>query len=173
MIHAINFTTVCQSSYKFEVRFWTFNMTVYKQPAVLSLFYPYNKCNANIHITKLYKFWIFVMVAILKILNGSYHKTSWNVLTFCTIVYTAGHQYTKFHADVNMQTKVITIWSFKWWPFWKFLMTAITITRWYVLTFCMICYIAGHQYTQFHANIHMQTKVISILNFRWWPFLFF
>ena len=44
------FTTVCQSSYKFEVRFWTFNMTVYKQPAVLSLFYPYNKCNANIHI---------------------------------------------------------------------------------------------------------------------------
>ena len=126
--------------------------------------------------TKLYKFWIFVMVAILKILNGSYHKyhkTSWNVLTFCTIVYTAGHQYTKFHADVNMQTKVITVLSFKWWPFWKFLMTAITITRWYVLTFCMICYIAGHQYTQFHANIHMQTKVISILNFRWWPFLIF
>ena len=31
-----------------------------------------------------------------------------------------------------MQTKVITILSFKWWPFWKFLMTVITITRWYV-----------------------------------------
>ena len=42
------------------------------------------------------------MVAIKKILNGSYHKTSWNVLTFCTIVYTAGYQYTKYQANVNM-----------------------------------------------------------------------
>ena len=29
----------------------------------------------------------------------------------------------------------------------------------------MIWYIVGHLYTQFHANIHMQTKVIAILSF--------
>ena len=44
---------------------------------------------------------------------------------------------------------------FQWRPFWKMLMPAITRTRWYILTFVFICYIAGHQYTIFHANIHM------------------
>ena len=104
------------------------------------------------------------------------------MLTFCTIVYTGGHQYTKFHADVNMQTKVITILSFKWWPFWKFLMTAITITRWYVLTFCMICLMeaitkAGDMSThlvwfgiQLTINTHIFMQVITFLSFQWWPY---
>ena len=74
--------------------------------------------------TKLYKFWIFngghFKNSYFSWFCGSYHRTSWNVLTFCTIVYTAGHQYTKWHANVHMYTKVITILSFQWRPFWKF-----------------------------------------------------
>ena len=146
----------CMSKF-LQVRSWTYNMTVYKQPAVLSLFYPYNKCNANIDI------WNKV-IQILNFCNGGHLKNSYWQLSINT---------QNFMQMLTCRPKFITILSFKWWPFWKFLMTAITIIRWYVLTFCMICYIAGHQYTQFHVNIHMQTKVISILNFRWWPFLFF
>ena len=79
-------------------------------------------------------FWKFLMAAIT--------RTRWCILTYLWFV-------------TQLVTKVITILSFQWRPFWKFWMGAITRTRWYVLTLCMICYIAGHQYTKFHANIHM------------------
>ena len=36
---------------------------------------------------------------------------------FVRLYIQVGHQYTKLHAYVNMQTKVMTILSFKWWPF--------------------------------------------------------
>ena len=82
----------CMSKfYKFEFRFWTFNKTVYKQPAVLSLCYPYNECNANIHIwnkvlcSNFVRLYIQLAInthnsmqmltfAILNFFNGGYHK---------------------------------------------------------------------------------------------------
>ena len=94
------------------------------------------------------------MAAILKILNGGYHKNQ-VICPDIMICYIAGHQYTKFHANIYVQTKVIAILSFRWRPFWKKWMAPITRIRWYVLKFGMICYTAGHQYTKFHANIHM------------------
>ena len=49
--------------------------------------------------------------------------------------------------------------DFEWRPFWKFLMATITRTTWSILTFVLMCYTPGHQYTNCHANIH---KVITI-----------
>ena len=54
-----------------------------------------------------------------------------------------------------MHDRYARILSVQWRPFWTFLMATITRTTWCILTFVMICYTPGHQYTHFHANIHM------------------
>ena len=108
------------------------------------------------------------MAAILKILNGGYHKDhvmyphicydllhSWSPINKCSCKYS--------HVDQSYNN-------------FKFLVAAIlkNVNGGYPKNqvICMMCYIAVHQYTQFHANIHMQTKVITILNFRWRPFYY-
>ena len=73
---------------------------------------------------KLWQFWVSV-VAILKMFNCGYHKNQVICPDICMNCYIAGHQYTKFHANIQMQTKVIAILSFRCRPFWNFLMEAI------------------------------------------------
>ena len=91
---------------------------------------------------------------------------SWH---FCMICYIAGHQYTQFHANIHMQTKVVSIFYFRWWPFWFFNGGYYKIT-WYAHTLGMIRYTVDHQYTNCYANVHMYNKVMKILSFQWWPF---
>ena len=124
-------------------------------------------CHMNLHIAAVTSVYIYV------------DRQSDNALVTC------GTIFKHFHADFFTLPWKLEVVSqpvqgvlhcasqpVQWRPFNKFLMAPITITMWYVLTFCMICYIAGHQYTKCHANIHMQTKDIAILSFRWQPFRF-
>ena len=68
------------------------------------------------------------------------------------ICYTAGDQYTHFHANIHMYTKVIAILSFQWRPFLKFKMAVATAARSRVYISYMIITIKNNQYTiQFHA----------------------
>ena len=79
----------------------------YWSTQLISLLYINVLASSNSDFEQSYRNLSFLMVAILKIINGSYHKTSWNVLSFYTIVYmyiyiyTASQEYTKCHANVH------------------------------------------------------------------------
>ena len=95
------------------------------------------------------------VAAILKILNGDYHKDH---VMYPHICYDVLHTWSPMHKLSCTYSHVDQSYNnlkFLVAAILKFLMAAITRIRWYVLTFCMMCYIAVHQYTKFHANIHM------------------
>ena len=96
-----------------------------------------------------------LVAAILKIINGGYHK---NQVICPHILYDLLHSWPSIHKSSCKYSHVDQSYSnfeFRWWPFWNKIVEAITRIRWYVLKFGMICYTANHQYTKFHANIHM------------------
>ena len=93
------------------------------------------------------------VAAILKILNGGYHKDH---VMYPHICYNSLHTWSPIHTFSCKYSHVDQSYNN-----FKFLVSAIlkkkaiTRTRWYVLTFCMMCSTAVHQYTKCHANIHM------------------
>ena len=122
------------------------------------------------HVDQSYNNFEFSMAAILKLLNGGYHK---NQVICPYILFDLLHSWPSIHNIVCKYSHVDQRYSnfeFSVVAILIFLMEAISRIRWYVLKFGMICYTAGNQYTNFHANIHIYTKVIAILSFQWRPF---
>ena len=107
------------------------------------------------YVDQSYNHFKFSVAAILKMLNGGYHK---NQVICPHILYDLLHSWSSIHKMSCKYSHVDQSYSnfeFRWRPFWKIIMEAITRIRWYILKFGMICYTAGHEYTKFHANIHM------------------